>query len=226
MSKSAALELVRGGKGKFPEVISRALAVEDARPTDVFDIVTNPIVPDQNVLDAVQTAIVQAASEVAPLTVTERRKLEQDEIDRLIAERDELDVLEKYIKARKAAHRTMVFNHLDIELEAVGRPSEADSSGHYVEPGEVVSTGGHRFTREIRSGAPVVTAEALEDLVAEGKVSEEVFSHEDYLACTTQVRVLDEEKTLIHLRRRPEIVEALAVAAIPGKSTASLNRRK
>lgn len=225
MSNSAALELVKSGKGRFPDVISRALAVDGGQPTEVFDVVTKPILPDLKVIAAVDT-IVKASKEVAPLTVTERRKLDQAEVDTLMAERDELDVLEKYIKARKAAHRTMVFNHLDIELEAAGKTGPTSKDGHYITDGELVTTGGHRFTREIRTGAPVLTAEALEDLVAEDGVSEDVFSHADYLACTTQVRVLDEEKTLIHLRRNPEAVEALALAAMPGTATASLNRRK
>ena len=145
----------------------------------------------------------------------------------MMAEREDLDALEKYIKARKDAHRTMVFNHLDIEAEEAEMVADTDTKGHVLAKGEVASTGGHRFTRELRAGSPTVTAEALEELVIRGDVvSDDVFDHEDYLACTTQVRVLDEEKTLLHMRKNPDIVQALAAAATPGRVTASLNRRK
>lgn len=225
MNKTAALDLVRKGNGKLPEIVSVALAPTEAQAPDTFEVLSVAIAPNSAVLEAVRDAVV-AAAEVAPVTVTERRRLDQDEVNRLMKERIELDEIEKYIKARKDAMKTMVFNHLDIDVEEAGAVATPDSKGHYLAKGEVVSNVGHRFTRELRSGSPTVTAEALEDLVESGTVSEDVFSHEDYLACTTQVRVLDEEKTLLHMRKRPEIVEALAAAAVPGKTTASLNRRK
>lgn len=222
MTTTTALTLV-GKKGiKLPDIITTALAVPEHQTVlpDEYDIPV-PVRADENTVVALR-----ATTEIEPLTVTERRLLDQSEIDALNEERVQLDAMEKYITARKAAHRAMIFNHLDVEIErdCGDAVPEADDKGHYVLPGEVYTTGGHRFTRELRKGSPELTAEALRNV--EDEFDDSVFSHEDYLAMTTPVRVLDEEKTLILLRTKPELVEVLARASKPGKTTASLYRRK
>lgn len=222
MTTNNALTLV-GKKGvKLPDIITTALAVSETqvvRP-DEYDIPV-PVRADQTTVVALQATTV-----LEPVTVTERRLLEQTEIDALNEERVQLDVMEKYIAARKAAHRAMIFNHLDVEIErdCGDNVPEADDKGHYILPGEVFTTGGHRFTRELRKGSPELSAESLR--AVEDEFDDSVFSHDDYLAMTTPVRVLDEEKTLILLRTKPELVEVLARASKPGKTTASLYRRK
>jgi hypothetical protein len=221
MTTTTALTLV-GKKGvKLPDIITTALAVPEHRTVlpDEYDIPV-PVRADQNTVLALQATTV-----LEPITVTERRILEQTEIDALNEERVQLDAMEKYIAARKAAHRAMIFNHLDVEIENSSEDvPEADDKGHYILPGEVFTTGGHRFTRELRKGSPELSAESLR--AVEEEFDDAVFSHEDYLAMTTPVRVLDEEKTLILLRTKPELVEVLARASKPGKTTASLYRRK
>lgn len=224
MTTQAALTLVGKKSVKLPDIITTALAVQDHAvvPPEEYDI------PKPVLVDTSTEMALQATAALVPLTVVERRTLVQAEIDQLNEERTQLDAMAKYIEARKAAHRAMIFNHLDVALESSldedTSPPSSDDKGHYIQAGEVFSSGGHRFTRELRREAPVLTAEALR--AVEESLPDDVFSHDDYLAVTTQVRVLDEEKALILMRTKPEIIQAFAAAATPGKTSASLYRRK
>lgn len=159
------------------------------------------------------------------VTPTERRLLTQDEVASLMAERIIIDNVTKVLEGRKDAQRAAIFNHLDAELEQMGQAdAERDAKGHFTVKGEVsVPETGRKFTRELRNGSPSLDAESLLALVDDPSVA---WTHDDYLACTTQVRVVDEAKVLLHLRKRPEAVAAIAQATKLGSTTASLYVRK
>lgn len=219
-------QLVKSG-GKLPEILGAVVPVAKHTPSTEFDVAV-PV----RITPKVQTAVERIFADVVQhevVEVTERRALTQTEIDALSDEREALDQIEKYIKARKEAHRAMVFNHFDIEIEgslpkAEIAKIELDDKRHYLAPQEVhTSDGEKRFTREIRGGKPTLLAERLQELADSDDF--DGFDHEDYLACTSAVRVLDEEKALLHLRKKPGIVAAWAAAAEPGKTTASFYRR-
>ena len=165
----------------------------------------------------------------APLTVTERRTLTPEEIQELSEEREALDALEKYLKARKDAHRSMVFNHFDVVIESEIEPEvidtfDVDSKGHYITADSAFRPdGGKKFVRQLSEGAPTLDMDALIEAAAD---DDHPFTHEDYLAMTTPVRVLDEAKAMIHMRKRPtEVMEGLKAAAVPGSKSASLYHR-
>lgn len=215
---SAELAVIEKG-ASLPEVLrvisrSATLVPADQRPADLPKLVL--LGEDaQKAMDALRsTNLVQ---------VDTRRSLTADEVNALLTERASLDALEAFVKARKEAHRSMVFNHLDIEVD--GNPpadADLDDKGHWLVPGSLTVPGAaKKFTREIRQGSPSLTAEALAE-VEDG----ETFTHEDYLACTTQVRVVDEAKVLLHLRTRPQIVDAIRKATSVGQTTASVYVRK
>lgn len=151
------------------------------------------------------------------VTPTERRKLTAEEIQRLLDEREDLDLIEKVIKERKEAQKTAVFNHHDVVLEETEGfdASGADTSedGWYIVRSGVGSPKHDKgFVRQIQEGSPVLTAEALEAIIGES------FTREDYLACTSAVRVLDEAKVMLHMRKRPEIVPEIQKAITRGKT--------
>lgn len=215
---SAELAIIEKG-ASLPEVlrvISRSAVIVPAEQRPV-DLPKTVVLSDeaQRAMDSLRsTDLVQ---------VDARRTLTPEEVKAMLDERANLDALEAFVKARKEAHRAMVFNHLDIEVEA-NTPADADldDKGHWLVPGSLTVTGAtKKFTREIRQGSPSLTAEALAE-VEDG----ETFTHEDYLACTTQVRVVDEAKVLLHLRQRPSIVEAIRKATTTGQTTASVYVRK
>lgn len=215
---STAIQVLRKDGSKLPEVLG---VLHPAISGDVPE--EHEVAKPVKVSDEVRAVAKElAAVKATPLTVTERRALTQDEIDTLSIERERLDKLDKYIKSRKEAMRVMLMNHWDVEVEASGVKADLDDKRHYLTAEEAPRTdGSKKWVRQLSEGSPSVTADDLRDVV-----SEDGFSHEDYLACTTQVRVLDEEKTLIHMRSNPEVVvEALRQAAQPGRRTASVYHR-
>lgn len=160
------------------------------------------------------------------LTVDERRSLAQTEIDILSEERDAIDVLEKYIKARRAAHKVMLYNHWDSEIEAsdLADKTEIDSDGRFLTKVSSFAQGGARhFDRQMAEGKPFVTEAGLKDVADDGTV--EGFDHEAYLACTTEVRVFDEAKTLIRMRTDSATIAALREAAQMGAASTSFYHR-
>jgi hypothetical protein len=220
---TTALEVI--GKGKNLPAVLIQLVPKTAAVTAADRPVDLPVVVE------VTSAISEAVHALGlltpghePLTVQKRTELTQMQLDKLSEERDALDVLEAYVKARKEAHRSMVFNHFDVVLEEKGATDEeTDDKGHYLNKVSVNTQAGSRhFDRQISKGSPVVTAEGLADAVE----NVDGFTHDDYLACTTQVRVLDEERTLIHMRSHPvTVVDALRYALKPGKVQAALYHR-
>ena len=209
MTTATALELVP--KNDLPAVLGALVPRGDAAPVRLGNQKVAVVKPSEKVvLAAVQH--VQEATE-GGLVVTDR-PLTPAESEELIRERVALDALKKYTETRMDAIKAMVHNTLDVQAEIDGLVTEdtvIDSSGHFVVAGSIdVPSEGKRFSREVRAGAPHLSAESLDDL-AEDPESE--FTHEDYLACTTQVRVFDEAKATLWLREHPEVgVAAFAEA--------------
>ncbi len=217
-------DLVRSSES-LPEVL-RGLLPPATRSGDAVPVdIPKPVSVTAEVATAT-AAVGLSTVGFNPLTVTERRMLTEAELDTLSTERESFDAIEKYIKKRREAHRSMVFNHLDVAAEDAVDMSdeERDDLGHYLVASEVRTVGSSRkWVRPISNGAPTVTADALL-AVADGSI--DGFDHEAYLACTTPIRVIDEEKTLIAMRRNPGVIEALRRAVRPGGKTASLYFRK
>jgi hypothetical protein len=222
---TSALEVLSKG-GNLPEILVKLLPAKVAT-AEVERKVDLPksVEVTRKIVEAVNTLGLMTPGHQS-LTLDERRSLTHEEIDALSAERDAIDVVLKYLEARKVAMKPMVFNHLDIDIDHdfAGDKPEMDADGHYLLKQSVFAQGGSRhFDRQLAEGQPSVTADGLLEVVEGGQVAE--FGHEDFLACTTAVRVLDEAKTLIHMRKNPGVVKALAVAVKPGKTTASLWHR-
>ena len=153
------------------------------------------------------------------VNVDEVRALTPAESEALMAERVQLDELEAYIKDRKEAMKAAVYQTLDANAVASGAADTADrdDKGYLILKDRLpVPKLGFAFSREVRSGAPEMTVEGLEANL----------DHEDFLACTTQVRVVDEAKVMLHVRNKPEIVPGLAKAIVAKPATTSLYKRK
>lgn len=167
---------------------------------------------------------------------TERRALESVEVTALVDERLTLNKIEDMAKKRKGDIRTTILHHLDVEAEESGQADEdtsTDADGHYILKGNAEDPEhGKRFSREVRNNAPRLSAGAIEALLADEETLAELeaegvtFTREDYLSMTRQVRVFDEEATMILLRKRPELVSVISRATKPGSRSASLHVRK
>jgi hypothetical protein len=153
------------------------------------------------------------------ISPTERRVLTEEEVTSLLEERQNLDLIEKVIKDRKEAHKTIVFNHFDADLEAKGEADglDVDEHGYYIAKCSVGSPSHEKgFVRTVTNGSPSLSTSKLQEQVGQGD-----FTHEDFLACTTATRAIDEAKILLHLRKKPSIVSAIGAATTPGRQGTS-----
>jgi len=220
MNATTAIEAVEKGTIPFGDFLRTVAKKESSVETSV-DLPSPTVISPE-----VRAEIVKFVSETLGngITPSERRPLTAEEVVSLMEERLMIDKIDSIIKDRKDSHRSAIFNHMDIEDESVGNFGERDSKGHLLNKSAVIASGtGKKFTREIRTSSPSLSAEDLEQMVNDPSVD---FTHDDYLACTTQVRALDEAKVLLHLRKRPEIVDALAKATKVGSQTSALYVRK
>ena len=93
---------------------------------------------------------------------------------------------------------------------------------HYLIPGSAgVPDRGKVFRRELKTTSPVLTADGLKRVEEVGGIT-----HDDFLALTTPVRVVDEAKVLLWLRSHAEKASLLRDAMTHGSTTAALFVRK
>lgn len=211
--------LVATGKS-LPEILrsivkSASTALAPTRKVTLPDVIE--MSPDErHALDLLPSVI---ESNVVP---DSKRVLNDVEVRLLLVEREALDKASALIERRKKAQRTAIFNSLDSSLAEVPADAEFDDDGFLILPGSITATGmSKKFTREIRQGSVSITAE---DLLAQ--VDAGLIAHDDYLAMTTQTRVIDEAKVMLHIRSCPDAMKAIAAATSSGKTTASCYVRK
>lgn len=161
---------------------------------------------------------------------TERRALQPVEVDALVEEKTVLDKIKKMVETRVANIRVTVYNHFDVEAESQPgfKPDEVmyDKDGHYILDGvaTVSPSTTQTFKRETRGGAPTISEADLKALVDNPDFPD--FTHEDYLAMTAPIRVVDENKFMLHLKKKPSLLAAVKAATKPGNKTSALNLRK
>lgn len=195
------------------------------RTTEIVPLPAEPPVP-ATITDKAKAALNRLPKVFGKVVPTTRRMLEDQEVKDLVAERETLDEIEKMAKDRKEAIRTTVFNHLDVEFEAkhadeVGE-TPREENGHFVVTGEIKVPGvDKRFTREVRSGSVDLTSDDLKALEAEGLIT-----HQDFLDATEPIRYLNENKLMLLLKRKPELVRVIAPRIKTSKTTASFYMRK
>jgi len=108
------------------------------------------------------------------------------------------------------------------DLPAVPEYMTDAEAEHYLVPGSAgVVDRSKVFRRELRTEAPVLTAEGLAMLEDQGSLT-----HDEFLALTSPVRVVDEAKVLLWLRSHAAKAPLLRDAMTHGSTTASLFVRK
>jgi hypothetical protein len=204
--------------------ITMADLVKEIAPAAPAEEVPENIPLPAQITSEQRAALERLAEVFGSVEPTERRALEPTEIRSLIEERLTLDEIEKMASGRKDSIKRSVHNHLDVVAEREGSTANASRhvEGHYILGGK---TGGHgaskQFVREVREQKPKFVASNLTRLVDEG-----VLDRADYLAMTTQVRVVDEHKIMLLLKKRPDLLSVLVKATEPGSTTAAITVRK
>lgn len=190
----------------------------EAPPAEIPENIPLPAQVTEEQKDALQR-LSEVFGSVVP---TERRALEPGEVKALVEERKTLDPIEKMAKDRKEDIKKTIHNHLDVVAERDGRADGATKrhpkEGFYLLDGEVSAPGADfKFKRAVRENAPTFNASSLLELVEAGELA-----HKDYLAMTTQVRMVDEHKVMLLLKKRPDLLPAIAKATNPGSKTAAI----
>lgn len=220
---SKAIALLQTGN-PLVTILGSLVKTPTAEVSPISKDVPKRVVVTETIQEAVRTLGLNIAGH-QHLTVAEQRPLTQTELDTLSAERDALDAIEKYVKARKEAHKTMLYNHWDAEILAGDGPKPAlDDSGRFLTKVSTNAQGGSRhFDRQMAEGKPYITETALKEVAESGEI--DGFDHQAYLACTTETRVFDEEKTLIRMRNHQPTIEALREACKMGAASTSFYHR-
>jgi len=117
---------------------------------------------------------------------------------------------------------------MDIEAEKadlIDDESLRSDQGYYILGGRRLGTSDapKQWSREVRQNAPSLNTVSLQALADNPDVD---FDHDDFLAMTTQTRVVDENKVMLALKKNPQLVVALQDAVVPGSKSASLYLRK
>jgi hypothetical protein len=213
-------EKIREGKVSLADVVK--VLVPEA-PTEALEEYKIP-------LPATITAKAKAALEKLPevyggVVPTERRKLTDEELTALLAERDVCDTIKKLVEARKdSGIRTSILNHMDVVLEETLteeqlKALERDKDGHYYSSAQVtVPESDQVFSWEVSPGTATLSPQKLKELDAAGEID-----HKLYLEITEPVRVVNEQRLLLAMSKDPETVLALVKAASkPAKKKGSL----
>jgi hypothetical protein len=216
----AAIAEVNKGNIALKDVL---LALSPAQKSAEIAVLPVP----QEITEAQRAAVAKVGEVFGQVVPTERRELTPVEVSQLVEEKETLDELKKMADGRWENIKIAVHNHLDLEAEKNGISKDAIRSdkGHYVLGGKLRGEPDtpKQWSREVRQNSPSLSAESLKALVDDEDVD---FTHEDYLAATSQVRVLDENKLMLLLKKNPKLVIALQQAIHPGSKSASLYLRK
>lgn len=199
----------------------KALAPET--PEDV-SVEVAPLQPITDIHRQAIELLDKVYGQVAPL---ERRTLQGQELHDLHEERDILKTVETLAKERTNQIRTYILNHADIlaEQDGLNKTAMREKDGHYATARRIpIPDTDMDWSVEPREGVASLDVNILKALAASDEVPD--FTHEDYIAMTTQTRVFDESKAMKMLAARPELVEVVQRATVRGKPSVTVTARK
>lgn len=213
IDRTALKKKIVDGTIKLPDVW-KALAV--AEPAAIEARAPLPAV----ITEQQKAALARLTEVFGKVVPTEVRCLTTDEVTDLMDERLTLDEVEKLAKDRKAVIRTTVLNHIDSEPQEDDLPR--DKEGHVLRAAKVTDPShGKAFSWELRNHGGTLDVSALLRLVEDGTIDRST-----YLSMTTQVRVVDENKVMLELKKHPELIDALGDAVTKTGQTGALNLRE
>lgn len=216
---TTATEKLRNEAVKFSDVMD-AIAPSKPKPVEVPAHIPLPAV----ITEEERTALDRLHAVYGKVTPTERRALLPGERAELLDEREVLKTVSNMVSRREKDIRTAVFNDFDVKAEQDGEADEEtlrDDNGHYILKGSIPIEGtDRRYSREVRGGSPHLDPEVLRKMAEDPDVPE--ISWQDYLDMTAQVRVFDEAKATLALRKNPNLLRAIRAATVRNRPTAAL----
>lgn len=191
-----------------------------------------------SISDDEKAAIEKLPEVFASVVPTEPRQVTPHEVGLLLEERSVLKTVEKLVGKRVDDIALTMLNHNDAAFEegveddttevllgVDGEPLR-NKDGHIVRKAKVraddpaIKT---HFSMEARKGSPSIDLKKLEALGKDEEV--DYITHADYLAMTTQTRVFDENKAILHLKKNPGLLRALREASGTGPAVIAVYQR-
>lgn len=174
--------------------------------------------PDFPITDEQKAALEKLPLVWGSVAPTEVRALEPIELVALMVERRTADEVAKMVGGRLNAIRDIILNHFDVTAgERIPEDKQKRTrAGRIIEKAQIVADG-KKWSKESRSSKPQIDIEKLRALDEAGELD-----HEDFLAMTTPIRVIDENKVMLALARKPELVDLIAKSLTETEATVSL----
>lgn len=217
----AAIEKVNQGTITLKDVL---VALSPAQKSAEITVLPVP----QQITEGQRAAVEKVSEVFGQVVPIKRRELTSAEVNSLIEEKETLDELKKMAESRMGNIRITVHNHMDIEAEKADLVKEEtlrSDQGYFILGAKLRGTPDtpKQWSREVRQTSPSLNTVGLQALEDDPDVD---FDHDDFLAMTTQTRVVDENKVMMALKKNPQLVMALHEAVVPGSKSASLYLRK
>jgi hypothetical protein len=201
IDRTALKRKVADGTIKLPD-LWKALAVP--APSEVVAQAPLPAV----ITEKQSAALAHLPEVFGKVIPTEVRALTPDEVTTLMDERLTLDEIAALAEDRKK----------EIRNDETPR----DKEGHVLTAAKIPAPEfGKVFSWELRNNGGTLNPDALLALVEAGTIDRQV-----YLDMTTQVRVVDENKFMLQLKKHPELIDVLGDAVTETSQTGSFYVRK
>lgn len=237
-AETAGTELVQVAPGLIAQI-------QDNEPFTVADLADRLVSPDRvlpkdepapaaapqvKVTDTLKAALTRLPKVFARVSPTEPRLLEQDELIKLTEEVLTIDAVTTQLGERREAIAETIRIHMDKAAEAVGgedglpRIAEGKAKGHYLlgrkgEPFEI-AVPGYRSGWQQRF---VKGSSKIDGKLLVGLLRNETITSREFNAVTRTVRVLDEDKLAVAIRKNPgRFLSILGSITRKGAPSASL----
>lgn len=207
----AALLPTDGSTVSLDDIIAILAPAEQSLP-----VPAKPALPTK-ITDGQQEAIDKLDEVYGKVVPTEVRKLEVEEVGKLLDERSVLAQIAAMAKTRLDGIRITVLNHSDETLRELLTDEQlaellTEKEGHFI-PKETTSVPGPAGSETEFTVVPVKGSSNFNTAEFEARAKGEEDDRVDwkeYLSCTTQVRVFDGSKAIIAARKNPELLKVFA----------------
>lgn len=217
---TTALELIKTKTALREGTVAKIDTIFDAVAPKPSSPVVAKVPMPVAISDDERAALARLPEVIGAVVPTERRVLTEDEPDRLLDEREVLKVIEGLVKRRLSDISLTVLNHSSAEVDAGatdgvmldqdGKPL-LNKEGQVIRKVKVTPQAPQIkscFSVETRGGTPAFDLSQFEKDCDDPEITD--LTHQDYIDNTTQVRVFDENKVMINLRKNPDLLDTLA----------------
>lgn len=227
MSKSlTTTQAVKGVLAKKDATLAEVLTVVGPEAPNPPEVET-PLPKSPALSKAVAPIVAMLPAKLAAIVVpTVRRELDVEELEELTVAMDEVKQAKAAITKAEGHFKAAFFNHFDAVARRLGRVTQdtkrTKDGWFIVEDKESAAVPGlaKKVVRETSAGSVQFGVDQLTELEAEGKIT-----HAQFLAMTSQVRVINESAIFAAIEADPNLAEVLGEKVTISGGNASLNMR-